>query len=692
MANNIIIYKVCDATRLNRLALPAFQTITSLLEQASIAFEKPINSVYTEAEGCRIMTDLALAAFRNSLLMLLGPEESWTPNLLHAISNTSDKNSGSVTQNTIFSAEPQADSIQLEDFHDIITLVPETTLLQSSDTVIGSQETVAVEFIDNSGGSIQEITCPVEPNADSATLPMESISALPLDQEPVASSTVMSTELVHSADIQAQGTCPVETNADSTSVPTEPLRGLPVDQESAATSAVMSTELVHSVEEQEHSSEKVEISVNKPVSDSVDDVENQSPNTVPKRVHDGGIILNKSSKKHASTEMKFRSFEINWDKVSDCLLVRLRALQDFKNTNPGVFAPADLRFKKTEVSRLVNSVVDQLRMIDTMIRAETMGNVARQIVNKFPCLDFADDDGFGAGQAVVELKYKMINRNNYLNRFRAATKKPGMSLKKRRNARAGTIKDYWEKASKECDKDTLSQLKRDEINLLTEQFLAQSQAYVRYRLDEKVNASRLISQLPIIRRRTLLNFHFERATGKNIEDFRKYFASKRDKIIQYSLTCRQDLHLSKSSSDLEILRFLCSLVGENFDELLIRKEIGTGIDNITIGNPGPVLVAVDIGDNKNVYYVYADETRHSEGTYDVITAMEDLFAVQFVHNFMYPKGVSKFLELLQEYMFKIITLVGSKSSARRVGQRQRIVRKVITALSNFDCKPTLMVK
>lgn len=68
------------------------------------------------------------------------------------------------------------------------------------------------------------------------------------------------------------------------------------------------------------------------------------------------------------------------------------------------------------------------------------------------------------------------------------------------------------------------------------------------------------------------------------------------------------------------------------------------------------FIFTDIGDNKNMFYVYADESRLSEGTADIITAIEDLFSVHFVHNFMYLKRTSKFLELLQEYFFKIITL------------------------------------
>lgn len=83
-----------------------------------------------------------------------------------------------------------------------------------------------------------------------------------------------------------------------------------------------------------------------------------------------------------------------------------------------------------------------------------------------------------------------------------------------------------------------------------------------------------------------------------------------------------------------------------------------------------------------MYYVFAERTRLSEGTTDIVTALQDVMTVHFVHNFMYMKCVSKFLELIQEYFLKIITLSGSKSNAVRVGQRQRVVKKVITALSN----------
>lgn len=94
----------------------------------------------------------------------------------------------------------------------------------------------------------------------------------------------------------------------------------------------------------------------------------------------------------------------------------------------------------------------------------------------------------------------------------------------------------------------------------------------------------------------------------------------------------------------------------------------------------------DMGQESSLYYVYADQIRLSEGTPRIICAFQDLMAVHFVHNFKYLKSISKFLELIQEYFFKIIPSKGSKSNAYRVGNQQRIVQKVIAALSNYELK------
>lgn len=93
-----------------------------------------------------------------------------------------------------------------------------------------------------------------------------------------------------------------------------------------------------------------------------------------------------------------------------------------------------------------------------------------------------------------------------------------------------------------------------------------------------------------------------------------------------------------------------------------------------------------MGQDTCMFYVYADHTRLSEGTVDVICAFQDLLCTQFVHNYKYIKPASKFLELVQQYFLKIIPSSGSKSNAYRVGNQQRVVQKVIDSLSSYELK------
>nr|XP_029731333.1 uncharacterized protein LOC109409479 [Aedes albopictus] len=411
--------------------------------------------------------------------------------------------------------------------------------------------------------------------------------------------------------------------------------------------------------------------------------ENQSPNTKTKRPR--AIEIQKSSKKYASSDMKFRSFEVNYSKLSDNVLSKLDKLQEFKATNPNTAIPSDLRITKMDTTSLVNSIVDQLRTVDTDIKASTMEMVAKQLLRKFPCLEKVDDDGYRNGISHIALKHKMINHNAYLNRFRKSSEQQAPTASKGRNVRAGTLKCYWENWKKDCENETLAKLRRDEPTLLTEDFLKSSQAYVRHRLNDSKDLLQLMSEYPVLRRRGLLKYHFEQATGVSIDELRKYYDLKRAKIVNYSETAgRKFKKLNNDCTDLEVLRFLACLVGEKIDDLVTYREIGTRIDEVHLDSPGPLLVSVDMGQDTAMYYVYVDQVRLSEGTDDVICALQDLLCIHFVHNFKYIKPASKFLELMQQYLLKIIPSSGSKSNAYRVGNQQRVVQKVIDHLSSHE--------
>lgn len=114
------------------------------------------------------------------------------------------------------------------------------------------------------------------------------------------------------------------------------------------------------------------------------------------------------------------------------------------------------------------------------------------------------------------------------------------------------------------------------------------------------------------------------------------------------------------------------------------------IDNIDAINIAFIIICqhllsfTDMGQDTAMYYVYVDQVRLSEGTDDVICALQDLLCIHFVHNFKYIKPASKFLELMQQYLLKIIPSSGSKSNAYRVGNQQRVVQKVIDHLSSHE--------
>nr|XP_029731728.1 uncharacterized protein LOC109432100 isoform X2 [Aedes albopictus] len=253
--------------------------------------------------------------------------------------------------------------------------------------------------------------------------------------------------------------------------------------------------------------------------DNTSNDENKSPNTPIKRGRKDHPELH-IVKKHVSNEMKFRSFQIKWDKISDKTLSKLDNLQDFTLQHPSDSIPKTMRLTKQERCGLVNCIVDQLRVIDTFIRADTMETVAKDILRKYPCLEMVDDDGYGDGLSYVVLKHKLINHNSYLNRFKDPNSQntiPITQARKSNNARAGTTKEYWAKSSSECARELFVKLRRDEPALLTDECLQSSQAYVRHRLDSHRDLGTLLLELPVLRRRKLLYYHFKQATGIEID-------------------------------------------------------------------------------------------------------------------------------------------------------------------------------
>ncbi|XP_062549973.1 uncharacterized protein LOC134214663 isoform X2 [Armigeres subalbatus] len=371
--------------------------------------------------------------------------------------------------------------------------------------------------------------------------------------------------------------------------------------------------------------------------------ENTSPNISTKRSYPG---YQKSNKKHASSAMKFKSFEINWSKISDTQIARLDGLQEHRLKNPNSAVPRTIRLKKHELNSLVNNVVDQLRNIDVDISAAVMENAAKQMLHKYPCLEILDDDGFGNGLSHMTIKHKMINRNTYLNRLDSLPRASPTLNHKPKHRRAGTMIEYWKLTTDQCSKEVLSKLRRDEPSLLTEEFMSDSQGYIRSLIDQKKELKVILSEWPVLRRRILMSYHFKKATGIEIDTLRAYFSAKRAKIVEFSASQKAN-KLTEGATDCDVFKFLAKAVGESLDDLVLKKEVGTRIDEIRDESAGPVLICIDMGNESAMYYVFAEQTRLSEGTTDIVCAFQDLMSVQYVHGFMYLKKVAKFWSSLR---------------------------------------------
>ncbi|XP_055601684.1 uncharacterized protein LOC129750705 [Uranotaenia lowii] len=367
-----------------------------------------------------------------------------------------------------------------------------------------------------------------------------------------------------------------------------------------------------------------------------------------KRSGDSFIL---SNKKHAESDFKFRNFRISWNEMNSTLKHHLLDMETFRKEFPSTVMPHSLRMTKFLWCSLMHPLVEQVRAIDVNASASVMEDIAKEIIRAYPSLDLSDDDGFGAGQGWIYIKRKLITRSSYRKRIRESNQ-PTVSSKqncKNRNVKAGTTEEYWKITSKECSPSMLSVLKQDNDCNITNEFLKVSQPYVRYIFDTSTNLNLTLNELPVLRRRKLLMFHFEESTGVDPECLQMYFNSKKHKIIEFSRTHRK-YKLEENASDMDVFKFFAQFLGEDFNQLVIQNPIGTQLNDVIIPSSGPLLMAFDLDDSQ-MYYVFANQARLTEGTVDAKQAICDLVMVHYVHNFMYMKESSKFMEFIQQYFF-----------------------------------------
>ncbi|XP_058820363.1 uncharacterized protein LOC131686252 isoform X2 [Topomyia yanbarensis] len=114
-----------------------------------------------------------------------------------------------------------------------------------------------------------------------------------------------------------------------------------------------------------------------------------------------------------------------------------------------------------------------------------------------------------------------------------------------------------------------------------------------------------------------------------------------------------------------------------YDDIQYLEETSSDL----INKLHPTIVIV--GSTRQSYYIHAQNSRVSENFESFILAIQHLVMVYFVYYFSYPSNLSKTLEFLQLYFYKLNPFKGSRSKATLVGQQQRLVRALMLKIAKF---------
>lgn len=624
------IFQICSANRNIREVVVAEPTMHGLKKAAFALLKKPILNILLESSGCKVSSDVVLQHVKNELLMVLSCHEVWTAPIQEVFVKENE-----MQHETTGNEE---DSQRAVDQSAVVAEITkqENTTSQALIEVLIPHHGTETQVVTEEGRFEEDITRIDEAadNEPSNTL----IEVLIPDED----SDDIATENV--AELDSDAPLPPSTSAEKS--------------EMVSQRTTLSAEPSGSAGK---NSELPEVAAKSP---------KRKLSPPPKLF-----------KKRSSICMKFDNFKINWIKLDDAVNNRLNELDKLARNKEVNFSRS--RVMKHDRLFIINMVVDQLRHIDYNISACVMEMAAKQIIDKFNCFQFVDDDGVqDLNRGWLTLKSFLIDRNNYLNRPKRPDQRSvtAKEAKQMRNVHAGTKESYWAQETPDCDATIISTLKRDDPTLLIDEIMIKSIGFIRYIIGQEKSLSQIMSDWPILRRRKLMEFHFLQATGVHLTDLATYFRAKRNNILMYSQNNKKNAKLDEQSSDFEYFSFICDALKENISDICQAKELGTQLDEIRL-TPGPGLVSVDLGADQSIYYVFAENARLSEGASSFIVGLQDLFGVLFVHNFMYPKISSKTLDFIQQYLLKIIPKFGSKSRATRVGKQQRIVNRLIDNLS-----------
>ncbi|XP_058827560.1 uncharacterized protein LOC131687485 [Topomyia yanbarensis] len=384
------------------------------------------------------------------------------------------------------------------------------------------------------------------------------------------------------------------------------------------------------------------------------------------------VALKRKTKIDASTAVLLSKFEIDWSSIPRDIVTQLDRTVDHDKES---------FLNETDYNRLVDHIVGQLRNITPSIPISTFRRVAETVSSMYSFFIDMDDDGMIIGNGSSSLTEKLKNRNSYLNRAHKSgqyDKKQKFGDDPMRQCRVG-IKAEYSLSGEPLLLDNLLMKQLYENQDWDKKLLETTKCYLRYKIDH-CPLSQLMENFPIVMKHSFIEYHFSEATGVRPDQFIENFIKKREKIIKVSQTYRdKNVHIADTAEDMDVMVGISRMLKEDISEIVCQLEEETSSDLINKLHPTIVIV----GSTRQSYYIHAQNSRVSENFESFILAIQHLVMVYFVYYFSYPSNLSKTLEFLQLYFYKLNPFKGSRSKATLVGQQQRLVRALMLKIAKF---------
>ncbi|KAJ8676639.1 hypothetical protein QAD02_012426 [Eretmocerus hayati] len=366
-----------------------------------------------------------------------------------------------------------------------------------------------------------------------------------------------------------------------------------------------------------------------------------------------------------SINQNFANFAIRWEYFDK------DTLQHFETGMEPSLARKRVYFK------VVNKVIDELRVISHKIEIEILRRVAQTMAEKYPkmFMERFRDGGQIIGNGISDLTSKLLWRNQYLNRpenFTSLRSELGLPLWRQKaleSIQAGCI--CWQpdcfpsaETAETMEEHRVFLSRYREFDLNDEDMVHELNrrvilTFAAQRLFINASKERTVEELyrkwPILFCPQFLYAHFQQLTLVDISTLSARFISDLPKVLAFGVLRNHITAIESEtgySQTLQALEIIFNHFDEEVDDLIMKAPVEEPVQNLIISiTEYPAILVRETTEpddpfERKIHITYNGTLciRKCDG---LIDALQMIIALYFMMNANYPKQIACFLEFVQ---------------------------------------------